>query len=466
MGHPLMKKKYSYAVYGALFGALFPICAMVLDLIAQGLPLTLGDAYKALATQPLHWIISSAPLFLGLFAAIAGARQDAVLAEIQKKIELNGQLEAEIKERTKAENTAKVALASENIARETAEQRQQDAEILAHNLDWLFRTMPIGIAALDAEGQVLSANDAFKQFVENSDDFTSRLIYETSVLSPESGAKEIRLSLAGKDKYAMAGRVVFTGLGETHSWVFAADLTDQKRQEAQLLQTSKLATLGEMATGTAHELNQPLNHIKLLAANIENLAAKPEIDPVAVRKKAQAIKESSDRAGKIIHHMRTFGRTAPSELEDVSIQTVVDGALLLLAHKLRQQDITMSTQIPADLPLIHAQEGPLEQVLINMINNAIDAISDTSPRERLISLEASSTTADVTIVIKDTGGGMSQHELQNIFVPFFTTKEVGHGTGLGGSISYGVIKSFSGHISATNDAEGAVITIVLPRPSD
>ena len=101
-----------------------------------------------------------------------------------------------------------------------------------------------------------------------------------------------------------------------------------------------------------------------------------------------------------------------------------------------------------------------------MINNAIDAISDTSPRERLISLEASSTTADVTIVIKDTGGGMSQHELQNIFVPFFTTKEVGHGTGLGGSISYGVIKSFSGHISATNDAEGAVITIVLPRPSD
>jgi len=128
----------------------------------------------------------------------------------------------------------------------------------------------------------------------------------------------------------------------------------------------------------------------------------------------------------------------------------------------------MSTQIPADLPLVRAQEGPLEQVLINIISNAIDAISSTSPAERLINLEASSTTTDVTIVIKDTGGGMSQHELNNIFVPFFTSKAVGDGTGLGGSISYGIIKSFSGHISATNGAEGAegaAITIVLPRLS-
>ena len=421
-----MEKKYSYAVYGAVFGALFPIGAIVLDVIVRGLPVTLSGAYTALETQPLHWIISSAPLFLGLFAAIAGTRQD------------------------------------------TAEQRQQEAETLAHNLEWLFNTIPIGIAAFDVKGQVLSVNDAFKHFVEDNDDFTSRLIYETSELSPESGTKEVRLSLAGKDKYAMAGRVVFSGLGDTHSWIFAADLTDQKQREAQLLQASKLVTLGEMATGTAHELNQPLNHIKLLAANIESLVAKSEIDSVAIRTKTQAIKASSDRAGKIIHHMRTFGRTAPSELDDVSIRAAVDGALLLLAHKLRQQSISMSTQIPADLPLVRAQEGPLEQVLINIISNAIDAISSTSPAERLINLEASSTTTDVTIVIKDTGGGMSQHELNNIFVPFFTSKAVGDGTGLGGSISYGIIKSFSGHISATNGAEGAegaAITIVLPKLS-
>lgn len=457
-----MTKTYEYFVYGALFGVLFPGMATCLDLLVQGMTLNFSNALEVQRNQPLHWVINTAPLFLGVFAGVAGRRQDAVIRKVNELTALNVRLEAEYRDRVKAELEAQSALQAEQSAHELARRERKVGDDLATSLQQLFHGMPVGAAAYGSADSLLSTNQAFQAFLEGHDEMPGVLAEALRSIRASSDAIEIQLELTDMVKHALVWRVDLSGMGDTRYWILLIDLTEQKNKDSQLIQTSKLATLGELAAGTAHELNQPLNHIKLVTANISQQLKKMPVDAETIKSKVETISTSVDRAAKIIDHLRSFGRASPVELEPVSVSAAVGGALTLLTHELTNQYITVENTLAAELPHIQGIQTQLEQVFINVLGNAIDAIQSFNPDERAITLLGEMRGTQLRVTVRDTGGGLSDSDLKKIFEPFYTTKGVGKGTGLGGSISYGIISSFGGTLSAANWEKGAEITISLP----
>jgi histidine kinase len=231
-----------------------------------------------------------------------------------------------------------------------------------------------------------------------------------------------------------------------------------------------MATLGEMATGVAHELNQPLSVIKTASRFFMRKIAKNEkIEDEVMSTMAGEIDSYVDRATKIINHMRQFGRQSDVSLEKVQINDVLDRALEILGQQLKVRGIEVEWDLAADLPLVLADPDRLEQVFINLLINARDALDEKwqsqslQKGEKKITLRTSRDGTFITVEIADTGPGIPAAMLERIFEPFFTTKKVGQGTGLGLSISYGIIKDCKGSIRAVSRAnEGASFIIKFP----
>lgn len=459
-----VNKTKEYFLLGCLFGALFPSVATVFDLVVQGAPVTFANAKQVQFSQPLHWIIDTAPLFLGVLAGFAGRRQDIVVSQIQELTVLNERLHAESLERERVQKELEDTLLSEQAARVWAEEEHRAGVALASNLDTLFEKMPVGAAAYGPDGDLISANAAFELFIGGQEKIQTALERQLAQSSfSESLAREITVDVDGTVRHALIAHVNLSGISTTSYWLLLVDLTALKDKETQLLQASKLASLGELATGTAHELNQPLNHIRLLAANISNLLKRLSSDDnvVLIHSKVEAVVGSVDRAASIINQMREFGRNAPTELSSVSVKDAVKGALTLLESELLLQGVRIDIVIPDDVPRVLAQQTKLEQVFINLLSNSRDAIATTQSSEPRIFIEAVRREQTLVVTVRDTGGGFDDIAREKIFEPFFTTKELGQGTGIGGSISYGIIKSFGGDLTAGNWERGAEIAITL-----
>src|SRR5438445_505567 len=232
-------------------------------------------------------------------------------------------------------------------------------------------------------------------------------------------------------------------------------------KQEQLVQAGKLATLGELTTGVAHELNNPLNNIGLFVGNAVDLIE------LAVTEKGQIVGElrhamqQVSKATEIISHLRTFGRAAPVSREPISLRQVIERALSLMREQLRLRDIDVAVDLGPQEPLVVGNAIQLEQVFINLLTNARDAVAESPRKEIRVSDSVGS--AAVEIAVADTGGGIPPGLERRIFDPFFTTKEVGKGTGLGLSITYGIIKEHGGTISVVSPpGEGAPLLIHLP----
>jgi len=252
--------------------------------------------------------------------------------------------------------------------------------------------------------------------------------------------------------------------------VTTSDITKRLETEQQLIQASKMATLGEMATGVAHELNQPLTVIKTASRFfMRKIAKKEKIGDEVMSTMATEIDSYVDRATKIINHMRQFGRQSDVSLEKVQVNSVLERALEILGQQLKVRGIEVVWDLAPDLPLILADPDRLEQVFINLLINARDAIDEkwqSQPHEKgekKITLKTSTDDAVIIVEVKDTGPGIPAAMLERIFEPFFTTKKVGQGTGLGLSISYGIIKDCKGSIRAiAGENEGTRFKIKFP----
>jgi histidine kinase len=252
--------------------------------------------------------------------------------------------------------------------------------------------------------------------------------------------------------------------------VTTSDITKRLETEQQLIQASKMATLGEMATGVAHELNQPLSVIKT-ASNffMRKVKRKEPIKEEILATMAEEIDSHVDRASKIINHLRQFGRKSDLGLESVQINQIILKAFDIFSQQLKVRGIDTIWALQDDLPRIMADSDRLEQVFINLLINARDAIMDRLEKEDLqafgkkIFLRTRSEQNKVVIEVCDTGIGIPPSIADKIFEPFFTTKEVGKGTGLGLSISYGIIKDFGGKIRvAKNEPQGTCFSITFP----
>ena len=237
-------------------------------------------------------------------------------------------------------------------------------------------------------------------------------------------------------------------------------------KQEQLVQAGKLATLGELTTGVAHELNNPLNNIGLFVGNAVDLVDLGVADRERIVRELKNAMQQVRKATEIISRLRTFGRVASVSREPVSIDQVIERALSLMQEQLRGRDIEIDLDLSPAAPVVVGNAIQLEQVFINLLTNARDAMAD-SPR-KMVRISTRVVHDVVDLVFSDTGSGIPEGLEQRIFDPFFTTKEVGQGTGLGLSITYGIIKDHGGAIAVANRPQGgAVFQIRLPRaPAD
>ncbi|MDA1099187.1 MAG: PAS domain S-box protein [Proteobacteria bacterium] len=247
------------------------------------------------------------------------------------------------------------------------------------------------------------------------------------------------------------------------------DISDRQRLQSELIQASKLSTLGEMATGVAHELNQPLNVIRMAAESTIELIEEGECDTDYILSKLNRISQQTVRAADIIDHMRVFGRKAEAGPIAFDLVECVSQALAFMSEQLRIQGISVETDFPQDAPImVVGHRVQLEQVVHNLVGNARDAIEQNGgDQPRVIKICLTHTGNDVVdLKVGDTGGGIPEGLIDRLFEPFFTTKEVGKGTGLGLSISYGIVAEMGGKLSVRNVEGGAEFTASLATVAD
>jgi C4-dicarboxylate-specific signal transduction histidine kinase len=254
---------------------------------------------------------------------------------------------------------------------------------------------------------------------------------------------------------------IMNDLHETTAEIQRREQELRDKQE-QLVQAGKLATLGELTTGVAHELNNPLNNIGLFIGNAIDLIELGRIEKDAILRDLQSAMQQVRKATDIISHLRTFGRAASVSHEPLSINQVIERALSLVYEQLRLREIGVDMDLSPENPKVAGSPIQLEQVFINLFTNARDALVESS--RRVIKITSLARPNEVDITFSDTGPGIPEGLEQRVFDPFFTTKEVGRGTGLGLSITYGIIKDHEGSIAVVQTpGEGATFRIQLPR---
>jgi PAS domain S-box-containing protein len=352
----------------------------------------------------------------------------------------------------------------------------------------LFNSGPIPIFVLERETlEILDANPMAEDTYGYSNGELTGMLFST--LGP---VDEIYKSISAFDKMdwpracVVSSRVRHYQKGNTPFYVrvtacptrykerdaiilATTDITEMLEKEAQLLQASKMTTLGEMSAGIAHELNQPLNAINMgseyLKMMIENRKRIPEENLVEV---SDRITEQVDRASEIIDRLREFGRKSDFATEKVNINKSVRVAYGIINQQIRLQNIDLTLDLENNLPPIMARNTRIEQVIFNLLTNAMDAVTQHQKAQAdkvkpAITIRSFLENDRVTLMVSDNGIGIAKAALEKVFEPFFTTKEVGSGMGLGLSISYGIVKDYNGEIDIQS-AEGKGTTVRLTFP--
>lgn len=345
-------------------------------------------------------------------------------------------------------------------------------------------------AVLDQEGQVIYCNDRFRQLVAG-DNEPGDILHDEAV----RGAAPILAFAAGKDAGAIEVDLQVTRPDEaTHHLHFSLshrslpeigectilmghDETLRHQARQAIAQTAKLVTLGEMTTGMAHELSQPLNVIKMAAQNAlsEVMPAEPrepgfrppmgdaELRPFVAGKLGR-IMAQVDRAASIIARMRVFGRAPEDEPGIFDVREACRGALILVGQRLRNAGVTVR-EVLGDQPLrVRSHQNLVEQALVNLLVNARDALQQSMRPDKMIVISASrGDNGNVLITVMDNGPGVPAEIRERIFEPFFTSKSTGQGTGLGLSLSFGIVRDAGGTLTLLPGEDGAAFQIDLPE---
>lgn len=248
-------------------------------------------------------------------------------------------------------------------------------------------------------------------------------------------------------------------------FVSIQDITERKRTEANLIQSSKMITLGEMAAGMAHELNQPLNAISIAAENISQQAARGRAEvPEHILQKIDRIKQQVARAAVITDKMRIFGRKATESNTAFDLKNAISNVIDLVVAQLKMDQIDLTQILHDDQIMTWGHQIRFEQVLLNLVSNASFSIKSSGKSHKQIKIEVTLANKDtVRVAVSDTGTGIPEEALKRIFEPFYTTKDVGVGTGLGLSVSYGIVHDMGGAMFAENTGNGAQIIVHLKK---
>jgi len=270
------------------------------------------------------------------------------------------------------------------------------------------------------------------------------------VVRPEDSRRALRLTaapLAGTER----GSVV----------ILIEDVTEQRLLEAQIIQSDKMASIGQLVSGVAHELNNPLTSIAGLAELLLERPPHPELP----REHLRVIHDQAERAGRIVRNLLTFARKGVAEKTAVDLREVVARTSLLITYELQLHGIELDSDLSPDGAMVLGDRYELQQVLLNLVTNAVQAVTGLAEgKPRRITLSISLTDDGKTALrVRDTGPGVPGHLVPYLFTPFFTTKAPGEGTGLGLSLSYGLVKAHGGVLEYEALPQGgAEFRVTLP----
>ncbi len=301
---------------------------------------------------------------------------------------------------------------------------------------------------------------------------------ETIAQGLEEISKDRSKLLSKKRHYKKDGKTIYVNINVCYAiysykdvlLASATDITESIEKETQLIQAGKMATLGTMAAGMAHEINQPLNVIQICADLFLKMVKKGQtISSEDIEEMANDITANVERAAGVIKHVRDFARQSERDLKKTQINDPINDVFKVLGHQLSVHNIEVELDLDPEIQEIKAEHNRLEQVFINLVNNAIDAMDEKSEKnpsgavEKKLRIETFNENGYAVARISDTGVGMTDEVKEKLFEPFFTTKETGKGTGLGNSISYGIISDYKGTIDVESEkGKGSVFTIKFP----
>ncbi len=374
-----------------------------------------------------------------------------------------------------------VAVAIENsLLYQEQQERAAELELLKEFNESIVESINIGLLAVDLDGRVTRCNSALEEMLDvRRDEAIGQRVEE---LFAEDFSETLRQSLGTSRWHITELRHIYKmhtarrdgsrslvlnialaplradSSGRTGALVVIEDVTLYVQRELQLQQRDKLSSIGLLAAGVAHEVNTPLTGVSSYTQML--LGMLPETDPKHAL--LQKVRRQTERAAGIVNNLLNFSRTGgATEFSEIDVHRVLDDTLQLLEPQLRRSQIEIVREYEADLPCAFGNAGSLQQVFTNLILNACDAIVDSG--QVYLRTHRESEDDSVFIEVADTGIGIAPENVAKIYDPFFTTKGVGRGTGLGLAVSYGIVQEHSGHIDVeSTPGHGTTFRIKLP----
>jgi signal transduction histidine kinase len=390
-------------------------------------------------------------------------QMEEVLARIKLHLDLR-RLQVNMEKRTAALQHINEMLEQEISDREQAEKEVKSMALFAE-------LNPDPVLRFDRDGKVIMANPAAVNILGrrslNGMPLTSIIpgLEETDFSACISGSLTRVHSIQIGDNFF---HFIFKGISELEIGnIYGSDITDQKKAEAETLRTSQLASLGELAAGVAHEINNPINGI----INYAQIIVNSSMQDTQEHDIAKRIIHEGDRIAGIVKNLLTFARDRGGEKHPVYISEIISEALSLTETQLRKDSIKINVSIPPQLPAIMAQHQQLEQVFLNIISNSRYALNrkySEANANKMIAISAEqindNTSSCMQISFYDQGTGIQKELLDKIMNPFYSTKPIGEGTGLGLSISNEIITDHGGEINVES-VEGEYTKVMINLPS-
>ena len=371
-----------------------------------------------------------------------------------------------------------VAVAIENsLLYKDQQERAGELKLLKEFNESIIESINVGLLAVDLEGRVTRLNSALEHILDlrrdatvgrHVEDLFSEDFADTlwQVLGSEGWRlKEIRniykLHTATRANRSLVLNIALAplqdGQGQTGALVVLEDVTARIGLEEQLQQREKLSSIGLLAAGVAHEVNTPLTGVSSYTQMLLGMFSENDPKHALLLK----VRTQAERATNIVNNLLNFSRTgSATEFGEIDIARVLDDTLQLLEPQLRRNQIEILRSYDRDSPRVYGNSGKLQQVFTNLLLNARDAIPDGG---RITISTSSSEDGSLTIEVADTGVGIAPENVAKIYDPFYTTKGVGRGTGLGLAVSYGIVQEHAGHISVeSTPGQGTSFRITLP----
>jgi PAS domain S-box-containing protein len=433
--------------------------------------LTRGEPVNAEATPEAF--PEAGPLGLALYFPCRAKRELIAILGVGRKEGFDPLNSEEVDLVQALAGQAATAIMNGRLYRSLREKADELQALTEYNEN-ILESIDAGILVLDLDGRVARWNRPLEALYGQRREATlGRTLDE---IFPESFLEALRGSLVLGDREEIAhiyklhlpsadGRSLMVnvalapfqlGSGERCGTILILeDITARVRLEEQLQHSEKMASIGLLAAGLAHEVNTPLTGIssytQMLREQVDNLDPKAEL--------LEKIEKQTFRAAKIINNLPNFSRSSSAELERLDLNKVVLDVLSLLEHQLDKSHIKLRKELAAELPPVRGNENRLQQVFFNLILNARDAM----PRGGWLTLATSADEDTVIVEVMDTGTGIKREHIKRIYDPFFTTKGIGRGTGLGLSVSYGILQEHGGAIFVdSSPGKGTTFQVALP----